>query len=106
MAIAATGFLGAGSLNRTAPTAPEAVLRKMRYDELNDIVATTSQASLGLTLGYARCHGHKFDPIPTRDYYRMVSAFASTERHKSSLHRATRERDLQRIHRSQYCLPT
>ncbi|MEL7336170.1 MAG: DUF1549 and DUF1553 domain-containing protein, partial [Planctomycetota bacterium] len=94
MAIAATGFLAAGPTNRTAPTVPDEILKKMRFDELDDIVATTSQAILGLTLGCARCHDHKFDPIPTRDYYRLVAAFASTRRHESSLDLATRKLDL------------
>ena len=94
MAVAATGFLAAGPLNRSAPTAPDEVLQKMRFDELDDIVATTSQAVLGLTLACARCHDHKFDPIPTRDYYRLVAAFASTQRHESSLDLAARQLDL------------
>ncbi|MEQ9406270.1 MAG: PSD1 and planctomycete cytochrome C domain-containing protein [Fuerstiella sp.] len=45
------------------------------YDELDDIVTTTSQTFLGLTVNCARCHDHKIDPIPQRDYYRMVSFF-------------------------------
>src|ERR1051326_8227258 len=39
------------------------------------MIATTGSALLGLTLACARCHDHKYDPIPTRDYYRMLSAF-------------------------------
>jgi len=45
------------------------------YDELDDIISTTGVTFLGLTLGCARCHDHKFDPIPQADYYRMVSFF-------------------------------
>ena len=48
---------------------------KIRYDELDNMLATTGSALLGLTIGCARCHDHKFDPIPTRDYYRMLAAF-------------------------------
>lgn len=48
---------------------------KAKYDELDDIVATTSQTMLGLTVNCARCHDHKIDPIPQADYYRMVSFF-------------------------------
>lgn len=95
-AVAATGFLAAGPLNRSAATAPDEVLQGIRYDELDDIVSTTSQAFLGLTLGCARCHDHKFDAIPTRDYYRMVAAFASSTRQESSLIRAQRNLDLWR----------
>ncbi|MCA9244996.1 MAG: DUF1549 domain-containing protein [Phycisphaerales bacterium] len=45
------------------------------YDGLDDIVATTSQAFLGLTMNCARCHDHKLDPIPQADYYRLVAFF-------------------------------
>jgi hypothetical protein len=44
-----------------------------------DAVETTGAAFLGLTLGCARCHDHKFDPIPQRDYYRMAALFAGSE---------------------------
>jgi mono/diheme cytochrome c family protein len=46
-----------------------------RYDGLDDIVATTSQVFLGLTVDCARCHDHKIDPIPQKDYYRILSFF-------------------------------
>ncbi len=47
-----------------------------RRDYLNDVVGTTGSVFLGVTLGCARCHDHKYDPIPTRDYYRMEAFFA------------------------------
>lgn len=46
-----------------------------RYDELDDIVATTGQAFLGLTVNCARCHDHKIDPFPQQDYYKLVAFF-------------------------------
>jgi len=46
-----------------------------RYDGLDDIVSTTSQVFLGLTLNCARCHDHKIDPLPQRDYYAMLAFF-------------------------------
>ncbi|HLW65074.1 MAG TPA: DUF1549 and DUF1553 domain-containing protein [Gemmataceae bacterium] len=51
-----------------------------RFDQLDDIVSTTSQAFLGLTLGCARCHHHKFDPLTQHDYYRMVAIFNPLQR--------------------------
>src|SRR5262249_37472330 len=46
-----------------------------RFDQLDDMVSTTSQAFMGLTMGCARCHHHKFDPLTQHDYYRMVAIF-------------------------------
>ena len=46
-----------------------------RYDWLDDIVATTGQTFLGLTINCARCHDHKIDPLPQRDYYGLLSFF-------------------------------
>jgi len=51
-----------------------------RFDQLDDIVCTTAQAFLGLTLGCARCHDHKFEPLTARDYYGMVAVFNPLER--------------------------
>ncbi len=45
-------------------------------ERLTDAVDTTSAVFLGLTVGCARCHDHKFDPIPQKDYYRMQAVFA------------------------------
>jgi len=44
----------------------------------DDIVATTGQVFLGLTVNCARCHDHKFDPIATKDYYQLAAIFSST----------------------------
>ncbi|MDP6931094.1 MAG: DUF1553 domain-containing protein, partial [Planctomycetota bacterium] len=49
------------------------------YDGLDDIVRTTSEVFLGLTVGCARCHDHKIDPIPQTDYYRMLAFFRQIE---------------------------
>jgi len=46
-----------------------------KYDVLDDLVATTGQVFLGLTVNCARCHDHKIDPIPQSDYYGMVAFF-------------------------------
>ena len=47
-----------------------------RVEKLFDYVDTTSKVFLGLTVGCARCHDHKFDPIPQKDFYRMQAVFA------------------------------
>jgi hypothetical protein len=46
-----------------------------KYDVLDGIVSTTGQLVLGMTVGCARCHDHKKDPVPQRDYYRMLAFF-------------------------------
>jgi len=51
-----------------------------RYDQLDDIVNTTSEVFLGLTIGCARCHNHKFEPLTMHDYYRMVAIFEPLRR--------------------------
>src|SRR5262249_28207969 len=65
-----TGFL------RLGPSAGGG--ERGRQDGLDDIVSTTSMTFLGMTVGCARCHNHKFDPIPQKDYYRIQSIFYST----------------------------
>lgn len=47
-----------------------------RYDELDDLVTTTGQVFLGLTINCARCHDHKIDPIPQTDYYGLLAFFS------------------------------
>ncbi|MFN0021263.1 MAG: DUF1549 domain-containing protein [Pirellulaceae bacterium] len=53
--------------------------KQAKADELDDIVATTSTAMLGLTIGCARCHDHKFDPIAQEDYYSLTAFFQNIE---------------------------
>ena len=81
-ALRATGFLACG-VHSTQITANQA--EKERYDELDDMVGTIGTAFLGLTVGCARCHDHKFDPITQRDYYRMVANFTTTVRSEPRL---------------------
>jgi hypothetical protein len=77
LALAATGFLGAG-VYPTQITTTDA--ERVRYDAMDDMLATTGHTFLALTVGCARCHDHKYDPIPTADYYRMLAAFTTTVR--------------------------
>lgn len=48
------------------------------YDSLDDVVSTTCQIYLGMSVGCARCHDHKIDPIPQSDYYRLMAFFNNT----------------------------
>ena len=83
LALKATGFLAAG-VHSTQITKNE--VEKHRYDEMDDKLSTFSTAFLGLTVGCARCHDHKYDPIPQRDYYRLLSTFTTTVRSEIDLH--------------------
>jgi hypothetical protein len=61
---------------RIGPSDSSAVDRRLvRYEGLDDIVRTTSEAFLGLTIGCARCHDHMTDPLPQADYYRFLAFF-------------------------------
>jgi len=85
LALSATGFLAAGThaVLDAVPMEEEKV--RERYNELDDILSTTGATFLGLTLGCARCHDHKYDPVPTRDYYRLLAAFNAGDRAQWSL---------------------
>jgi hypothetical protein len=69
---AATGFLVGGAVDRVKSKDP-VLTANQRADELHDMVSTTAATFLGITLNCARCHDHKFDPIPTKDYYGFVA---------------------------------
>ena len=74
---AALGFLVAGPANLPGQVGrDEEAMRHARQDELDEVIRTVSQGLLGLTIGCARCHNHKFDPILQRDYYAMQAVFA------------------------------
>ena len=72
-AVVATGFLVTGPNNDVGNRSELEAMRD-RMDELDDFITDTSAVFLGLTVGCARCHDHKFDPIPSRDYYRLAAA--------------------------------
>jgi len=66
----ATGYYRLGLWDDEPADRPQA-----RYDMLDGIVSTTGQVFLGMTIGCARCHDHKRDPIPQTDYYRLLAFF-------------------------------
>jgi mono/diheme cytochrome c family protein len=74
-AASASGFLVAGPYpgQITAKT-----VEGIRYDQLDDMLMTVGGSMLGLTLGCVRCHDHKYDPLPQKDYYALAASFAQT----------------------------
>ena len=75
----ALGFLGLGPkyYRRNSP--------EVMADEWEDRVDTVTRGLLGLTVACARCHDHKYDPVPTADYYALAGVFASTEMYNRPL---------------------
>ena len=72
--LVATGFLMLGTKMLS-----ERDKEKLRMDVVDEQVSAIGSAFLGMTLGCARCHDHKFDPIPTRDYYALAGILRSTQ---------------------------
>ncbi|MAQ90426.1 MAG: hypothetical protein CMM03_11270 [Rhodopirellula sp.] len=70
-----TGFLVAGPNDLVKSSDPN-LTKMQRQDELADYINATGTTFLGLTIGCARCHNHKFDAITQRDYYAMQAVFA------------------------------
>lgn len=73
----ALGFLGLGPWYYD-----NGAVEITRADERNDRVDAVTRGLLGLTVACARCHDHKYDPIPTKDYYSMAGVFVNTEYHE------------------------
>ena len=71
--LTATGFLVIGPKVLAERDKP-----KLRMDVIDEQLDTLGKAFMGLTLGCARCHDHKFDPVPTADYYALAGIFMST----------------------------
>lgn len=72
----ATGFLRAGPAHVVGGNQDPAVTRQ---EWLTEAVGGVGSAFLGITIGCARCHDHKFDPLPQKDYYRLQAFFAGTD---------------------------
>ena len=76
----ATGFLVAGGFVHSATVGrEESAIRQARADRLDETIQTVSASLLGVTMACARCHNHKFDPIPQKDYYALAAVFQGLE---------------------------
>jgi hypothetical protein len=76
----ATGYLVSGPHVPVATVGQEpAARRQARADRMDEILQTVGASALGVTIGCARCHNHKFDPISIRDYYAMSAVFQDIE---------------------------
>ncbi len=84
-AVSATGFLAAGPFAALPDRLMEDERLRNRFNELDDMLSTVGTGLLGLTLGCVRCHDHKYDAIPARDYYSLLSAFQSGQREEVPL---------------------
>ena len=76
----ATGYLVSGSHVPVATVGQEpSARRQARADRMDEILQTVGASAMGLTIGCARCHNHKFDPISIQDYYSMSAVFQDVE---------------------------
>ncbi len=100
--IAATGFLVAGPWDEAGfkISKSEVMKARAREEELEDTISAVSQTFLAMTVNCARCHDHKFDPIPQRDYYRLKAVFGAVQHGERTLlppeELRVREEDLRR----------
>lgn len=78
---------------------------KSRADEVDNQIDVMGKAFLGLTVACARCHDHKFDPIPTADYYSLAGALHSTELRESVIDAETKQQQLRKISARLRALP-
>jgi hypothetical protein len=72
--LTATGFLAIGPKGLN-----ESRIKYSKWQVVNDQIDVTARGFLGLTVGCAQCHDHKFDPIPQKDYHALAGIFSSTE---------------------------
>jgi hypothetical protein len=79
-AVAATGFLTGAAITILPPTHLEEERLRNRYNELDDILSTIGTGMLGLTVGCARCHNHKYDAVSSREYYRLLASLHGGDR--------------------------
>lgn len=90
-ALIATGFCRNGPSNDDNMGKTKEALAQYQADQMDDVISTTSSVFLGLTLGCARCHDHKTDPLLAKDYYSVYAIFNGTE--KLGLGKGAKDKD-------------
>jgi len=96
-AVIATGYHVCGTWDQVAAMEGSALMQQAaRQDHLEDLVATLGQAFLGLTINCARCHDHKFDPIPQADYYRIAALLGGVSQDRDEPQKLSLTRDPER----------
>jgi hypothetical protein len=88
-----TGFYWFGEVLNSATDSVKA-----RADEVDNQIDVLSKAFLGLTVACARCHDHKFDPIPTADYYSLAGILHSTDLDETSIDSPETARQIESLH--------
>ena len=82
----ATGFLVSGPHVPAATVGREpAAIRQARADRMDEIIQTVGPSILGMTIGCARCHNHKFDPVSLKDYYALTAVLKTLNLGAASL---------------------
>ncbi len=97
--IIASSMLVSGPWDQAGNSQANATQRAItREEEMDDLVSVVGQTFLGLTVNCARCHDHKFDPIPSADYYRVKAVFDGVRHGDRSIEGAeeTRQREARR----------
>jgi mono/diheme cytochrome c family protein len=87
--IVATGYYRLGIWDDEPVSQKQAL-----YDDLDDVLLTTSQVFLGLTMNCARCHDHKIDPIPQKDYYSFLAFFSGFKRYGVRSHESVQDNSI------------
>jgi hypothetical protein len=93
MDLIAAGFNRCGPVHETSGNLDKAVLRQEALTEMTNGVGA---AFLGLTVGCCRCHDHKFDPLPTSDYYRLQAFFSAAQPKEIDLSTAAERAEYER----------
>jgi len=91
--VIATGFHRNTQHNREGGSDPE----QYRVERVVDRVSTTGSVFLGLTVGCARCHEHKYDPLSQREFYEFYAFFNNSDEPKYSVPTAEQEQKLKRL---------